>query len=327
MDDGTNWLSGKVHVWGRRPPPLGGVTTSVAKSTEGIARAGYHVRSVDVSRRQVSKVLEAAWDGRGVSLVHASGPSSVMKMLPFITPVAHPKALFIHAAEGASPSSLRFPRGFVRFGLPRFAMVWATNADLAAVLEEAAGREVRVASPHVSLAAPIVGRDLSAGDADLRIVAFAYNSQPLYNAELSLNVVKELRGQGRPARLTVVTYGGETRSGQWSLLKQADKELEWFSLVENVDGTPADVHLRSADVLMRLTTTDGDALIVREALDAGLRVVASDVVPRPAGVELVSLDDERAVVEALQGSGRLSDGAGLGRPIVEEFDAWVRALA
>jgi glycosyltransferase involved in cell wall biosynthesis len=82
------------------------------------------------------------------------------------------------------------------------------------------------------------------------------------------------------------------------------------------------VLLRSA-VFLRPTAWDGDSVIVREALAAGARVVATDTAPRPVGVELASPDAAdlaRAVVEG----GRPSDGGGL--TSLTAFDAALDAL-
>lgn len=46
--------------------------------------------------------------------------------------------------------------------------------------------------------------------------------------------------------------------------------------------------LKNVDCFLRLTTTDGDSVSVREALHFKCAVVASDVVPRPEGVSLYS---------------------------------------
>jgi glycosyltransferase involved in cell wall biosynthesis len=59
-------------------------------------------------------------------------------------------------------------------------------------------------------------------------------------------------------------------------------------------------------VYLRPTLTDGDAVSIREAVDAGVTVVASDVVRRPAGVVTVGLDVcawQAAIVEALERAG------------------------
>ncbi len=57
--------------------------------------------------------------------------------------------------------------------------------------------------------------------------------------------------------------------------------------------------LRRGAVYLRTTRTDGDAVSIREALDAGVPVLASDVVKRPAGTIELPLDDISAWVRAL----------------------------
>jgi glycosyltransferase involved in cell wall biosynthesis len=48
---------------------------------------------------------------------------------------------------------------------------------------------------------------------------------------------------------------------------------------------------RRSDILLRPTLTDGDSLVVREALDQGTCVIASDIVNRPHGVILFKSED------------------------------------
>ncbi|HUB08464.1 MAG TPA: glycosyltransferase, partial [Myxococcales bacterium] len=48
--------------------------------------------------------------------------------------------------------------------------------------------------------------------------------------------------------------------------------------------------LAATDVFLRPTLADGDAISVREALAAGAAVVATSVVPRPAGTRIVAPD-------------------------------------
>ena len=56
------------------------------------------------------------------------------------------------------------------------------------------------------------------------------------------------------------------------------------------------------DVYVRPTSTDGDSLSVREALEAGAQVVASDVVARPAGCTTYKFGDERDALEMIGAS-------------------------
>jgi hypothetical protein len=49
--------------------------------------------------------------------------------------------------------------------------------------------------------------------------------------------------------------------------------------------------LSYSDIMIRATATDGDSLSVREALDQGVRVIATDCVDRPDGVLLYKYND------------------------------------
>jgi hypothetical protein len=55
-------------------------------------------------------------------------------------------------------------------------------------------------------------------------------------------------------------------------------------------GVPQWPILNSTIVLLRLTRTDGDSVSIREALDFGCKVIATDVCPRPPGVLIAPLD-------------------------------------
>lgn len=57
--------------------------------------------------------------------------------------------------------------------------------------------------------------------------------------------------------------------------------------------------LKMSDVFLRITTTDGDSLSVKEALFLQKQVLTTDVVDRPAGVQLVPLNDA-AITQAIR---------------------------
>jgi len=54
-----------------------------------------------------------------------------------------------------------------------------------------------------------------------------------------------------------------------------------------------------SDIYLRPTSTDGDAVAVRESLSLGTPVVASDIVSRPAGVNLFHHRDQSAFFETV----------------------------
>lgn len=70
---------------------------------------------------------------------------------------------------------------------------------------------------------------------------------------------------------------------------------------------------QESDVYVRATNTDGDAVVVREAMGLGVPVVASDASVRPAGTVLFPTRDLEAMVRAV-------------REVLTHRDAHVRAL-
>ena len=58
--------------------------------------------------------------------------------------------------------------------------------------------------------------------------------------------------------------------------------------------------IKDADVLLRTTVFDGDAISVREALYLGTPVIATDNGMRPAGVELIMSGDHNGLAEAVK---------------------------
>lgn len=71
--------------------------------------------------------------------------------------------------------------------------------------------------------------------------------------------------------------------------------------------------LKHVDYFVRNTSTDGDALSVKEALYLGISTLCSDVVDRPGGVRLFKYCDrdsfERAMKTPAQGNSHLENGA------------------
>ena len=55
--------------------------------------------------------------------------------------------------------------------------------------------------------------------------------------------------------------------------------------------------LNDADIVLRTTLFDGDAISVREALFLGTPVIASDTGERPADVNLIDVGDEDGLVQ------------------------------
>lgn len=65
-----------------------------------------------------------------------------------------------------------------------------------------------------------------------------------------------------------------------------------FHVITNMQLWPI---LQKTSLFLRITTTDGDSISVREALKFGAKVLASNVVPRPNGVDTVNYGDTNSI--------------------------------
>ncbi len=118
------------------------------------------------------------------------------------------------------------------------------------------------------------------------------DGKDLYGIIDTLEIYKEL-APSHP-EIQFVFLIGETDSSQLctSATKtalQLSQEFQNFHFL--CGGIPQWPLLKNTIVLLRLTRTDGDSVSVREALDFGAEVIATDVCSRPTGVHLTSLDD------------------------------------
>ena len=298
-----------VVVWGRRPPPLGGVTRCVQGLATSLAAQGVDFVVVDWREPAALRTVMSARRA-----VHVHNVSSVLRLAFVIvarTLSGARSVVYFHS--GTLQAQLQSPlrRRLARWGFRLVDDVWVTNEDLARTIADVAGVEATVVSPFSDSA--LTSR--SAGTARERTaVKFVGYRKELYGQD----VVRRAWAGPELAdwKLTVVAYG----DGESCERVRSEAEAAGFEVRLNL--TPDEVGrvLSEHAVLLRPTYADGDAMIVREALAAGTRVVASDVVPRPAGVELVGQTPE-ALIDGILNGGRPSDGTGLGQPIFDQVVA------
>jgi glycosyltransferase involved in cell wall biosynthesis len=75
--------------------------------------------------------------------------------------------------------------------------------------------------------------------------------------------------------------------------------------------------MQSSDIMLRTTWYDGDAISVREALQLGVPVIASDNGMRPEGTHLIPARDLDALVAAVE---KILDRPSPRVPVASESD-------
>jgi hypothetical protein len=129
-----------------------------------------------------------------------------------------------------------------------------------------------------------------------------------YGFDVLLRALRLLRAEGRSIGVVVGVSGGPGAAEE--ALRSGLRAANVPSVVtRDLQGLHS--IMESIDVYVRPSRTDGDSIAVREALEHGTRVIASDAVERPAGCVIV----ETGNAMALAGSLRRIDFKGKAVPV------------
>jgi glycogen synthase len=308
-----------VLSWGRLPPPYGGVTRSIEVLHQDLIARGIPAFVMDPSKHRALIPAAAALSRREVtlSLFHTSKAERIQTSEKIAHRFTHPRVLYLHG--GSLIPELReadaHHRRVFRDSFANFREIWATNDALEAAIREMSPVPTKVVSPFSERARTTRQHSTHGTPGLLRLLVAAYRGDELYCVDLAVEVCERLRSAGCACSLVVLLYGGLSDFGA-SLLERLSRR-DWVRVARELSAEQVDLQLDGVDVLLRPTLTDGDSLIVREALAKGIRVIGSNVVPRPHGVELAELSSG-SFVEAITTRGQVSEGLGLGTPVNRE---------
>jgi glycosyltransferase involved in cell wall biosynthesis len=125
------------------------------------------------------------------------------------------------------------------------------------------------------------------------LVAMACHPSPVYGTELALKAMEILHRSWPRAKLVLFGPGlGESTDAVASA-----GGVTWLG---ELPAARALAVIEAADLFLRPTRAEGDALSVREALALGVRCVASDTVLRPLGVVTFAATDAEACAQAME---------------------------
>jgi glycosyltransferase involved in cell wall biosynthesis len=295
-------------------PPRGGVAEHVAALARSLRARGVDAVVLDVGAsalRRVPGVRPArglapytaalAWAAAERRLVHVhttgANPKSWLVALAggrARVPGAPHGVLTIHS--GTCPAWLAASaarRRLAALACAGYGRVIAVSPEIAAALRGAgvpAGKVVVLSPWSPSLLDPprAPARLAPFRDARAPLFAAALAPGPIYGGDLLLPAFAALRLRLPDAGLVVFGPGTEGLAGEGLLALGQIPHAEALGV------------LAAADVFVRPTRADGDALTVREALAAGRRVVASAVGNRPPGCLLFPSGDGEALARALE---------------------------
>ena len=278
-----------IMIIGSLPPPVGGVSISNSRLSAQCKEQGFTTVSVIPSARSMMRSRRG--QRARVCVLSVGRLRSVIVGMILGVSSRERAQLTIYLHGSAATDSLEAAglpgRWLARYLSANERLVLVNNEQLVERWGAIGGKAVAVGSPastHRS-GTNFEGRRVG-------LVTFAYRGLPLYNAELCLRISRAVRESHPDHGLTIVLYGGSVQEYE-TLRRTIGEETE---LLFDVDQSKVQEILQCSAVLLRLTDSDGDSLVIREALEEGCPVVASDVVPRPSGVVTVPLADEDAIV-------------------------------
>lgn len=131
-----------------------------------------------------------------------------------------------------------------------------------------------------------------------------FENQDLYGLDLCIQVTYNLNKQGYSVSLI---FNVSSLEKNYNLYVEYHKRIKVLNLSENfllINEKLSFVKIiEQADIVLRPTNTDGDALTVREAIYLGKPIIASDILSRPPGTILFksrNIDDlELKIIELI----------------------------
>lgn len=180
----------------------------------------------------------------------------------------------------------------------RFDHMIAVNSEIADVFEKFGVAENKhsvilpfsPSTPDSNLALPHDIAEFAAKHSPLLVAVGGL--EDVYEPLFQINAMPEIRRYFPNAGLIIV--------GDGPLRTQAESAItDDVMLTGNIEHAVTIKLIDAADVMLRTTRFDGDAISVREALHLGTPVVATSAAPRPDGVHLIDDLDASVLADAV----------------------------
>jgi glycosyltransferase involved in cell wall biosynthesis len=219
--------------------------------------------------------------------VHTNGHNPKSWLLALAASVAPRGVLTLHS--GLAPPFIARHRRLARAAAAGYARVVAVSPEIAEALARARVPMEKIAVLPAFTAASLDFRLPPSGLRGLRrrhrpLVACALAPGPEYGAAVMIDAFATLRARLPAAGLAL--YGPGTRDPGLASALRARGLAGAVHLFGELDRPRALALMAAADVFVRPTLADGDALSVREALALGRPVIASAVGRRPPEARL-----------------------------------------
>ena len=313
----------RVLQLGPYPPPHGGVQSNLVAIRTFLRKSQIPCSVINITRHRkpdADEVYypESAWQLVGLlrSLpydilhLHIGGMLSHRLMALALVCTAMPKrksVLSFHS--GGYPSTpegkATGPRSFAALVLRRFDAVIGVNPEIMNFFAKlgVAPSHAHLIYPHAFLADQGPAEELPEPlatfyDQHSPLLMSVGLLEPEYDLPLQMEVIGQVRAKHPNAGLVMIGSGSLEDNLRRQM--QAKPFAQHMLLCGDVPHAPTMQAIQRADVMLRTTLYDGDAVSVREALHLGTPVIASDNGMRPAGVRLIPRSNLEALQQAIE---------------------------
>jgi glycosyltransferase involved in cell wall biosynthesis len=196
------------------------------------------------------------------------------------------------------------PNSFAGMVLRRFDGLIAVNAEIMGFFQKMriSPRRARIISPYSFLtdenSSPLPAPIAEFFAAHDPVLISAGQLEPEYDLRLQIEALSRLRDKFPRAGLLLLGSG----SIEKDLLAQIEAQqcAPHVLLPGDVPHSATIEAMARSRILLRTTWYDGDAISVREAMQVGTPVIATDNSMRPAGVRLIPRSDVAALLRAIE---------------------------
>jgi glycosyltransferase involved in cell wall biosynthesis len=303
----------RVLQLGPYPPPHGGVQTNLVQIRDYLRAHGHRCGVINLTRHRRPNADEVYFPNTAVEALrlirklpydilhlHIGGAAPLRLLLLSLVCCWMPgrKAVLTFHSGGYATSPegrAASPRTFAGFVFRRFDRIVAVNSEIVELFQRYDVRQdrVRLIQPYAAVPQTL--------DTPLppALAAFFEKHSPAllsvglledeYDLPIQIELLGRLRERYPAAGLAMI--GSGSREGSLRALiasKPYDSEILLCGDVAHAATLRA---IAECDVLLRTTLYDGDSISVREALQLGRPVIATDNGMRPAGVHCIPVSD------------------------------------
>lgn len=312
----------RVLQLGPYPPPYGGVQTNLVAIRSFLLKNGASCAVINVTRHRKPETDE---------VYYPSSPAGVLRLLArlrydiihqhfggmltnrilalslacTLQPRAKSVMTFHSGGFPSTPEGIALgPSSFAGLVLRRFDGLIAVNTEIMGFFHK-----MRVSPHRTRLISPysfaLDGDSSSSFPAHLAsffsahdpVLISAGQLEPEYDLSLQIEIMPRLREKLPNAGLVLLGSGSIEKNLRAQI--EAQQCSQHVLLAGDVAHGATMEAISRSRIMLRTTWYDGDAISVREAMQVGTPVIATDNAMRPAGIRLIPTSDAPALLRAI----------------------------